>query len=234
MLIVSIDVGIVHLGIVWASVEEHWELVEFEGCELVNLMDIVEIYHKNVHACPLEHDKTIVDRLRHFQALYFELLDHARVLFIERQPIQGHTVVEQLLFDWYRHKAVLIHPSTMHKRFGFRILDYEQRKAAACQLLLRQPRSVSFQQQFQRIASTGEARVHDLADAACILLAGIGAAGDIQKKKVVREHVRSVNHALAPQLAACGDDIQKFFLSFQFDPQQKPSSQVEVEEEAEV
>lgn len=176
MLVVGIDVGIVHLGLVWAHVREGTPTADFEGCSLINLMTVMDVYHRQLEnpiSCPLAHTKTLCDRLRHFQALHHDVLEQARFIFIEQQPILGHTGVEQLLFDWYRHKTILIHPTTMHRRMGIRHLDYEHRKQATQRIVLLQSRSSAFRDTYHHLSITGERRLHDISDALCILLTGL-------------------------------------------------------------
>src|SRR5689334_3977527 len=116
-IVVGIDVGIIHLGIVWASLTEEGEFCKFEGCDLIDLTAIERTLHQRQlqhnEKCKFMHTKTLVDRLRHFQEYYKDVLNKSKWIFIERQPIMGQTAIEQLLFDWYRPQAILVHPCTM-------------------------------------------------------------------------------------------------------------------------
>lgn len=199
LLIVSIDVGILHLGIVWAKTTTDFKLIQFDGCDLVNLVGITRTVHERLTSpCSLSHTNTLVDRLRHFQLFYHDLLANCHILFIEQQPMQGHTAVEQILFDWYRDRAVLVHPRTMHKHMGFTLdMDYEKRKIGTQNILSLQPCSESFCATYQGISTTGERRVHDISDAACLLLSGLMT---VRKKKERENQVSKNKEISAKQL----------------------------------
>ena len=121
MNIASIDVGIVHLGLVISDVS--WDNIEVKEVHLVDLTK-----HCRVFNCPLKHTNHLVDRVDHFVQTYRDVLDKADKVLIEKQPIQGLISVEQLIFERLRDKIVFVHPVSMHKYFGIRHLDYEGRK----------------------------------------------------------------------------------------------------------
>ena len=121
MKIVSIDVGIIHLGMV--SCDVSWENTKVTGAYLVDLTK-----HCRKIGCTLNHTNHLVDRVDHFIQYHKETLDKADKILIEKQPIQGLISVEQLLYDRLRDRVVFIYPVSMHKQFGIRHLDYEGRK----------------------------------------------------------------------------------------------------------
>ena len=121
MKIVSIDVGILHLGIV--SCDVTWEQIIVENVHLVDITKRCR-YLK----CTLNHTNHIVDRVDHFIQEYKMILDKADRILIEKQPIKGLISVEQFLFDRLRDKAEFIYPVSMHKHFRIRELDYDERK----------------------------------------------------------------------------------------------------------
>jgi hypothetical protein len=57
-----------------------------------------------------------------------DMFDVADSIIIEQQPPCGHVAVEQLIFAQFRKKAHLISPVSMHKTYGIRNLDYNERK----------------------------------------------------------------------------------------------------------
>ena len=122
MYIVSIDVGILHLGVVCCDVT--WEQIDVKHVALIDITK--QCRQRN---CTLNHTNHIVDRVDHFIQVYKTILDKADRILIEKQPIMGLISVEQLLFDRLRDKVEFIYPVSMHKHFGIRKLDYDGRKA---------------------------------------------------------------------------------------------------------
>ena len=122
MNIVSIDVGILHLGVVCCDVT--WEQIEVKNVALIDITK--RCRHSN---CTLNHTNHIVDRVDHFIQGYKTMLDKADRILIEKQPPVGLISVEQLLFDRLRDKVEFIYPVSVHKHFGIRKLDYDGRKA---------------------------------------------------------------------------------------------------------
>lgn len=124
--VLSIDVGIIHLGVSVFKVDQHFCSNTLEHFDLIN---ITKFTHKHVskNDCDLYHNKTISDWMEHvFQDnLYFYESDY---ILIERQPPQGHTAVEQIIFNKFRNKVVLISPNSVHKYLGISHLDYDSRK----------------------------------------------------------------------------------------------------------
>lgn len=127
--IVSVDIGIVHFALVLIECTAEYE---YRDTVWFELMDITRFPHLDAHAkqeCALAHTKTIADWLGHVMFLHSELFQFADRILIERQPPQGHTAVEQLLFFQFRSKAVLVSPRSVHKFFGWSSeIDYDRRK----------------------------------------------------------------------------------------------------------
>ena len=121
MKIVSIDIGIINLGMVCAEVT--WENIVVEDVHLVDITKSCR--HIN---CTLNHTNHMVDRIDHFIQEYKHVLDKADKILVEKQPIQGLISVEQLLFDRLRDRVIFIHPVSMHKHFNIRNLSYDERK----------------------------------------------------------------------------------------------------------
>ena len=121
MYIASIDIGIINLGLVAGVVS--WELIDIDE---VHLVDLTRTCRRR--GCTLEHSNHLVDRVNHFIQGYKHILDKAEKILIEKQPIQGLISVEQLLFDRLRDKVIFIYPVSLHKQFGIRHLNYDERK----------------------------------------------------------------------------------------------------------
>lgn len=180
MRVVAFDVGIVNLAIVAANVHPASGVVA--QVVHVELVDTTHMEHGAVsaEACLLGHTKTHTDRLMHvIQERAW--IDECDVVLIERQPLQGHTDVQEVLFLVFRHKAVLISPNSMHKHFHIQTLPYEWRKQRTVQI------AAPYLQPFKSFS--GAERQHDMADAMCILLFWL--AGRQQKVKVIAQ--RSCN-----------------------------------------
>ena len=154
MNIVAIDVGILHLGVV--SCDVTWEQIN------VNHVALIDITRRCRHQnCTLNHTNHIVDRVDHFIQGYRTILDKADRILVEKQPLTGLISVEQMLFDRLREKVEFIYPVSMHKYFGIRKLNYEQRK----EFLVEKTRSYLT----GTIYDTLE-RKHDVADAMAMIM----------------------------------------------------------------
>ncbi len=121
--ILSIDVGIKHLGMSLTRV-----CPEYTNPEVVwfNLFDITTF--DCLPGCKLYHEKTPVDWIAHITHKYSEIFLNATHILIERQPPNGQTNIEQLLFAIMREKSTLIHPRSVHTYFNMGSCDYETRK----------------------------------------------------------------------------------------------------------
>lgn len=157
MIIVSIDIGIEHLGLIAATLRSNYTIEHIIHCELVDLTRPC-----NNNSCSLPHSNTITDRMIHFFAEHEELLGRAEHILIERQiPISGLVAIQSLIHFKYRSKSTLMAPNSMHAHFGIGYLDYEGRKGATIQLAWE---SLSDQKEF-----TFNIKKDDLADAWCYL-----------------------------------------------------------------
>jgi hypothetical protein len=153
--VLSIDIGITNLGFVYSRLDfyppepesRHKAKLKNDNyilnCDQIkkyiqildcNRVDITKVHHNRVKFCncKLHHDRCIPDYLDHFvqETYYFQECD---VLLLERQPPTGITNVQDLLFKQFRHKAVLVHPSSMHSYFDLPG-DYTLRKVKSEQL----------------------------------------------------------------------------------------------------
>jgi len=162
--IMSIDIGIHHLALMLLEMNPDFTFQDIVWFELV---DITQFHHLDEEAkknCPLKHSKTVSDWLSHITYLNQEAFMLAEHVLIERQPFQGHTAVEQLLFYQFRDKAVLISPRSVHKFFGWGPqIDYEQRKERSIRVMQYKLKSTTrpwLQTEFDALS-----RQHDVSDA---------------------------------------------------------------------
>lgn len=202
MLIASIDVGIINLALVVMRVSNGWRVEQVVHAEVTD----TRVFEHTVVAaevCALGHTKTATDRLTHFVQERAELLDACDVVLIERQPIQGHTDVQEVLFLLFRAKAVLVSPNAMHKHFQIQHFTYEGRKqrtvAFADAFFAHLPDSVYHQLE----------RKHDIADALCLALFWLHQReGEEAKKRQVVQQCSSSSHDEA--VTQFGVAIQKY------------------------
>ena len=156
--ILSIDIGILNLGYVFAEVGESIKVIE---CNRVN---ITHMKHNNVQRCncTLHHDFCIPDYLDHFIQENQYLFEECDIILIERQPIMGLMNVQDLLFSRFREKVKLISPNKIHKYFGMTKGAYELRKMES-ELIANE-----YLQFFTTFVSNQ--RKHDMADAMLMIV----------------------------------------------------------------
>ena len=181
--ILSIDVGIINLGYVYAEITLNNDITSKYKAKLLNenyllnlsnikknikiidcnRIDITKVKHRKVSycMCKLHHDKCIPDYLDHFiqENDYFEKCD---VLIIERQPPVGITNVQDLIFKLFREKVLLISPGSVHKYFNLPIRAYDDRKEKSEQL------SFEYLSEFDNF--TKNIRKHDISDAMLMII----------------------------------------------------------------
>lgn len=155
--VLSIDIGIQHLGMVLSSISKDYTFQEILWMELVD----ITVFTCDRLTCKLHHDKTFIDWISHLLEKYTEVFERADYVLIERQPPQGLVAVEQILFGCMRDKSVLISPNSVHKFFGIGQYDYDTRKLA-CVNISRKYISPIFHKKLQTCD-----RIHDICD--CIL-----------------------------------------------------------------
>ena len=173
MLVASIDVGIVNLAIVVADLQD----VTFDIQHILRVENVNSVFMEhNVVArenCALGHSKTAADRVTHFVQERQSLFDSCRVILIERQPIMGHTDVEQLLFLMFRARAELVSPNAMHSFFNISNYTYDGRKQKTTLIADHYLQPDDFPEYYAL------ERRHDIADAICLLFYWI----HVQKRK---------------------------------------------------
>jgi len=164
--VLSIDIGIRNLALVFCSINKDYTFKEIVWFDLI---DITTFQHRDPwEECKLHHTKTMCDYLEHIFQMHSAIFDAADHILIERQPPQGLVSVEQLIFSKYRYKSELISPNAMHSWIGWRRLnlDYDQRKdrsiSYARQYLIGVERDYLLEY-FERYE-----RKHDISDAICL------------------------------------------------------------------
>lgn len=134
--IVSIDVGVEHLGLVAADIGtagKPWGLYDIWciGCIDIRMLRHVRVKRED---CKLYHTSHISDLVDHFVQEYGSILDRASEILMEKQPPTGMCDVEALLFNRFRDKMVLMSATTMHAYHGIGHLEYDDRKAKTTEI----------------------------------------------------------------------------------------------------
>jgi len=178
--LLSIDVGVIHLGISVSILNEDFTLKDIIW---VDNIDITKYKHKkcSVGNCKLYHTKTFYDWIEHTIQENLEHFESSDMIIVERQPPQGFVVIEQLIFSKYRRKTTLISPQSVHKFLNFFNLDYDQRKELSVQIGDRylSDTLIEYTKTFDRR--------HDIADSICMMLYFIN------KKKIEYKKKQSYN-----------------------------------------
>lgn len=156
--IISIDIGLYHLGIIGAIVQNK-TIQNIDLCELVDLKSLTEFC--DFPNCKLYHSLCIADYMSHFFQSFDFNLNHADLILIEQQPPQGLVSVEQLIVFKYRKKIKMVNPTKMHHHFNIHNLTYERRKEFTVKY------SEKHLNEFKSFCQLK--RKHDLGDAFCIL-----------------------------------------------------------------
>jgi hypothetical protein len=155
--VLSIDIGIVNLGYVFAEIEEDINIIY---CDRV---DITYIKHDIIKwcDCKLLHENCIPDYLDHFVQENNTFFEEADIILIERQPPVGITNVQDLLFTRFRHKVKLVSPNMIHKYFRMS-KDYDIRKIES--------EKISFEYLKDSFNFLNNVRRHDISDATLMLI----------------------------------------------------------------
>lgn len=124
--IVSIDVGIKHLGIIRCSFDENDNSspIDVDYCNLINIMEYTPCRDNDcIFHCK---EKSIHHRVYHFIKEFAPLFENVSVVLIEAQPLMGLTCVESSLIlmlklhlGLNKHQVKSQSPLSMHIFFGF-------------------------------------------------------------------------------------------------------------------
>ena len=153
--ILSIDIGIINLGYVFA-----------QGLNVIecNRIDITKVKHNKVSYCNcnLHHEFCIPDYLDHFIQEHANIFETSDIILIERQPPVGITNVQDLIFTKFRNKVKLVSPNTIHKFFKMTKCDYDIRKIESLQI------AHEYLEQFTSFQNNE--RKHDISDAMLLII----------------------------------------------------------------
>lgn len=161
--VLSLDVGIKHLGLSVTLLNEDYSIMEIIW---IDLIDIQVFLHKDGPTkkdCKLNHTKTFCDWMNHVFQENMNLFNNADIILIERQPPMGLVGIEQLIFSRWRDKAELVSPNSMHKFFRIGHYDYEQRKVETEKIAQKCLDNYSY-------LVCNFDRKHDIADSICMML----------------------------------------------------------------
>ena len=153
-MILSIDIGLYHLGLIGYedNIVKLCELIDIKGlCEFCVIKD-----------CTLHHDKCIADYMSHFFEFYRNELETASLILVEQQPPQGFVSIQELIRFKYRNKVKVISPRTVHAFFNINHMSYDRRKEFVVEYSRKALEEFETFNQCQR--------KHDLSDAYCILM----------------------------------------------------------------
>ena len=161
--VLSIDVGVIHLGISVSILNHDYTLKEVIW---VDNIDITSYQHRSCSPkeCKLYHTKMFSDWIEHMCQENQIFFDRADYILIEKQPPLGFVVVEQLLFSKYRNKTIIISPRSVHKYLNIGSFDYEIRKQLSDKIA---DRVLPLHLLDQTMMYD---RKHDISDSICILL----------------------------------------------------------------
>ena len=178
--IVSIDIGIIHMGVVSAQILTQPDCPQtiktVDSCDLVDIKELCG--ECNVPGCKLGHNRAdTLDCIDHFIQKYKILLDSANMILIEQQPPTGLQQIQELIRREYKSKVKLISPRSMHCWMNISHLEYEDRKE----------RTESMARPYLKhmTAWSYYERKHDMADALCFILFYL-----FQNEELRRENIR--------------------------------------------
>ena len=126
MLIVSIDPGIISIGLVCVEVSAEYELVSVLDCDAVNIT--LETHRKGNHV----HDLIVA-----FMKRQHSMFETADIIVIERQPPMSAGMGLEIMFrERFGHKCVFVSPQTLHVQFNLKGFEYNARKERCVALVM--------------------------------------------------------------------------------------------------
>lgn len=199
--ILSIDIGIRHLGMSLACVNDDYDILEIVW---VNMLDIT--IFDCLPDCKLFHGRNGADWVAHIVHKYYDIFEKASIILIERQPPDGQVHIEQLLFAVMREKSVLIHPRSVHCHFHMGDFDYETRKKYSIRVGMKYVKEETLQK-FERS--------HDITDSILFTIYWCS----IQKKELEKvELKRRREEAFKKYNQGLGMSIDDFFNMYRYVP----------------
>ena len=190
--VLSIDIGVLNLGLSLSTLDEEFNLIDIVFIDLIDITKFTHNFGPTKEICNLNHTKTFCDWLNHIfqENIFFEQSDF---ILIEKQPPMGFVAIEQLIFSRWRHKAILISPSSMHKYFDIRNYDYDKRKEYTEKIAKSKITNKSLLKKL-----TTYHRFHDIADSICLMLYWISKKKtkiqEEKREKILLERRMNANH----------------------------------------
>lgn len=164
--VLSIDIGIKHLGISVTLLNDDYSIIEIIWIDLIDIQKFVHKDGPSKKDCKLGHTKTFCDWINHVFQENEMIFENADIILIERQPPMGLVGIEQLIFSRWRDKSILISPNSMHKHFNIGYYDYEQRKYQTEKI------AKKYLDIFSNMSKKFDMfeRRHDISDSICMML----------------------------------------------------------------
>lgn len=184
--VLSIDIGIHHLGLSVGLIDKAWNLLEITW---VNLINITEYSHNLVceEECKLQHCRCVADWLEHVFQEYEPVFREVDYILLERQPLQGLVAIEQVIYYRWRFKCSLVSPRSMHKHFMIGYYDYERRKEKTVQIASKvfwNDRAIEYYNKC--------IRQHDIADSICLMMYWLKKHHDTYVLKKLKDDVSRI------------------------------------------
>lgn len=180
MRIVSIDVGVFNMGVIYVDINENWTINSIIDCFTEDITFCCD------NKCKLSHTNftRVSERVRHFLLKYSKYFDEADIILCEQQPPHGLQSIESVITYAYP-QTILISPRSMHAYFDIGYLDYDNRKKAVERI------AVKYLQNFD--SWENYKRKHDMADAFCIMKYHISIQKKLFEEKEIHEEWK-LNH----------------------------------------
>ena len=207
-IVLSIDIGILNLGISVGLIDKEFNLKEIT---YVDLIDITKYTHeKQLHnvECNLYHTKSIADWMEHIFHEHSPIFEEANYILVERQPPQGLVAVEQIIYYRWRNKCHLISPSSMHKHYNIGHYEYEKRKE---QTMYIAENNYEWHTRAKDNYSLYN-RKHDISDSICLM--GFW----LHKKKVLYIEKKRKERFKKVKFANAGDNLNEWFEQYRYIP----------------
>jgi hypothetical protein len=190
MLVVSIDVGIVALGISLCEVtlEPDFVINRVIHCNTINLVqNCHQTCRKN--KCKSFGEKTHSHYVKHFiKSFHQKYFERSKYILIERQPKGGYTSIEQLLNFFYEERCILQSPMTLHSWLGTigaeRVVKKAKTEAIALPYIQKNKGFLKQQQRQHKGDNVFLPSTHDICDTIAYVLLWL--------KTIKEEHERSI------------------------------------------
>ena len=164
MYVLSIDVGLINMGLVGVYVGEDYKIDRWKFATKVNIQRLC-VNCRCRSTCGLRHERTFCDYIDHLVQVYQSDFEECDYIIIERQPPVGFVVIQELILNKFRNKTVIVSPNSVHKFHNISQFDYEGRKTESLRIALDTMGGV-----FDTFQIANCERQHDVADAVCQLL----------------------------------------------------------------